>query len=85
MSETSDDDGERLSLDLLYRRVYGLARDRLDAETFGSADGRARLDLVRGRALTEVLDQLGLTADSPAAEVVREAVDDANEGRPPRW
>jgi hypothetical protein len=86
MSEGGDGDAiGRQAEGLLYRRAYGLARDRLDAALFGSVSTRARLDLLRGRTLAEVLGALGLGEGSDGSGVVREAVEDAASGRPPRW
>ena len=72
---------------ILYRMAYGLAADLAEIRRFDHAWGRACAAGVGGdRQAIEikVLRQLDV-GQGPAAEVVREAVADALEGRRPRW
>jgi hypothetical protein len=73
---------------VIYRRAFGLASDLAEARSYGMAWGPACASKAATgdhRAIRdEVLGRLDVTEQGAAAEVVREAVADALEGRP-RW
>ena len=68
--------------------AYGLAADLAESRSYGMAWGRVRASGAAGdrRALeAEVLRRIDLAGQGPSAELVREAIGDALEGRRPRW
>jgi len=79
-----------LNLDeaVLYRLAYALADQLREARGYDCQRCRFRSNASAGGPLeaivAEVLRRLSV-ADRGGTEVVREAVDDVMEGRPPRW
>jgi hypothetical protein len=72
---------------ILYRMAYGLAADLAEIRRFDHAWGWAFASNVGGdrRAIeAEVRDRLD-AGQGAEAELVREAIGDALEGRRPRW
>lgn len=68
--------------------LYGLAADLAEIRRSDHAWGRAFASGVRDDShaiLAEVLRRTGTEGQGAAAGVVREAVEDALEGRRPRW
>jgi hypothetical protein len=84
----SDAAGEDFTERILYRLAYGLAADLAEIRRFDHGWGRAFASGVgsdSGAILAEVLERLAAAEQGTAAEVVREAVEDALAGRRPRW
>ena len=70
-----------------YRRAYGLASDLAEAAD-PNHPGRLRSNAAAGGVLAQILAEvirLMNVAEVEATELVREAVEDAVEGRRPRW
>jgi hypothetical protein len=65
---------------LVYRAVYGACRNRLAPYCTPESPESVRADPIRGLRLAH-----GVTDDPEFPGLVREAVEDAVEGRPPRW
>lgn len=74
-------DGDGLTLQILYRRVYGRARDRLGKFYLEQAPEAIRADPLAGLGRFDP----ALTDDPEFSGTVRAAVEDALAGRRPRW
>ncbi len=73
--------GREFTQDVLYRRVYGRARDRLGKLYSEQTPEAIRADPLAGLG---PLDPV-LALDPETAETVREAFEDALAGSRPRW
>ena len=73
--------GEGITLAVLYRVVYGRARDRLGKFYCEQSPEAIRADPLAGLG---PLDPL-LATEPETAETINEAVEDALAGRRPRW
>ena len=72
---------EGFSRAVLYRRVYGKIRDRMDRVVDPESPEQLRSDPLHGLA---PLDP-AVAEDPETAEAIRDAVEDALSGRRPHW
>jgi hypothetical protein len=80
------DDREQFARNLLYRIAYGDADRWSEIRRYDHAYGKepARSDRTRGELVEAVVRRLG-TVDAEDLEAIEEGVEDALEGRLPRW